>query len=475
MSSMLRLQFIVAVLFSAATLSAYGLEAPTPLKIHDIALPWKIKMGEEAQTTAVDEGFNTIVFLGRQLIRPDVYDKILQISRLDGEGTSARYKTPVPLAENCYADARTVALSPDGRWLALGLGHDAEQGSSPLKIIDLPRYTGCSPGKAVQLMSVPSEGRYVLSFNGNSDRLAVGQPFATSAQSSWGEGPSQGFVAEYTLSGDASWSLKDLTDRYLFGSFNRPNYYAGFGSSFIVSADGSTKAIMVAGEGASPGPYSRNPATPKLVLQKSKFPDAIFDMEKHNRYQVEGNRLAMDSSGRTAVSVVSADGANDSDQPLLYSFDFRTDNWHKSEYKNIDFLSCFPSDRPASQDSVTLLDVVMSEGRGRLLVTVNAWDRATNDSPEGRTGICVFSREGAEDWELMTEASQTISAALHNSIDERFIVDQRHIHKLQGNSDLTKILVSSVAYAIVLELKWDELEAASPGLPVWLLYEASKS
>jgi len=110
-----------------------------------------------------------------------------------------------------------------------------------------------------------------------------------------------------------------------------------------------------------------------------------------------------------------------------------------------------------------------------LLVTVNAWDRATNDSPEGRTGICVFSREGAEDWELMTEASQTISAALHNSIDERFIVDQRHIHKLQGNSDLTKILVSSVAYAIVLELKWDELEAASPGLPVWLLYEASKS
>lgn len=466
---------MVLVLSCAATLSAYCLEAPTPLKIHDIALPWEIKMGEEAQTTAVDEGFKTIVFLGRQLIRPDVYDTILQISRLDGEGASARYKTPVPLADSCYADARTVALSPDGRWLALGLGHDAERGSSPLKIIDLPRYTGCSPGKAVQLMSVVSEGRYALSFNENSDRLAIAQPYATYAESSWGDGPSQGFVTEFSLSADTTWSSADLTDLYPFGSPSSPNYYAGFGSSFIVSADGSTKAIMVAGEGAIPGPYFRNPATPKLVLQKSKFPDKIFDIEKHNRHQVEGNRLAMDPSGRTAVSVVSADGANDSDQPILYSFDFRTDNWHKSEYKNIDFLSCFPAERPASQDSVSLLDVVMSADRGRLLVTVNVWDTATNDSPEGRTGICVFSREGAEDWELMTEASQTISAALHNSIDERFIVDQRHIHKLQGNSDLTKILVSSVAYAIVLELKWDELEAASPGLPVWLLYEASKS
>ena len=468
-------QFMALILACATALSAYGLEAPTPLKVHDIALPWKIKLGEEAQTTATDEGFNTIVFLGRQLIRPDVYSKILQISRLDGEGPSARYKTPVPLAENCYSDARTVALSPDGRWLALGLGHDAERGSSPLQIIDLPRYTGCSPGKAVQLMSVPSEGRYTLSFSDDSTRLAVGQPFATSTESSWGEGPSEGFVAEFTLSGDTDWSLKNITNRYPFGAPSYPNYYAGFGSSFIVTADGSTKAIMVAGEGASPGPYFRHPATPKLVLQKSGTSDTVFDMKNHNRHQVEGNRLAMDPTGSSVVSVVSADDANGTDLSLLYSFDYRNGDWRKSEYTNVDFLSCFPSDLPVAQNDVTLLDVVMSDDRERLLVAVNVWDEATNSTPQGRTGLCAFSREGVEGWELMTEASQTMSATLHNSIADHFLVDQRHIHKLQSNDGLTKVLVSSAAYAIVLELAWNELEETPTGLPIWLLYEASKS
>jgi len=459
-------------LFCAAPISAYCLETPAPLKIHDIALPWKIKMGEEAQTTAVDEGFKTIVFLGRQLIRPDVYDKILHVSRLD---SNDYYKPPIPIAENCFADARTVALSPDGRWLALGLGHDVERGVSPLQIIDLPRYTGCSPGKAVQLMAVTSEGRYVLSFSENSERLAVGQPFATDANSSWGDGPSQGFVAEFSLLNDANWSAAFLMDRYLFGAPSRPNYYAGFGSGFVVSADGSTKAIMVAGEGASPGTYLRNPATPKLLLQKSGSPDAVFDLERHNRHLVAGNRLAMDPTGGSVVSVVSADGTNSADLSLLYSFDYRINDWKKSEYSNIDFLSCFSSDRPASQDAVTLLDVVISKDRKRLLVTVNVWDRTTSDSPKGRTGLCAFSRESTEDWQLMKEASQAISSMLHHSIGERFIVDQRHIHKLQSNSDLTKVLVSSAAYATVVELTWKEVEEAPTGLPIWLLYEASKS
>ena len=459
-------------LLCAAPISAYCLDTPAPLKIHDIALPWKIKMGEEAQTTAVDEGFRTIVLLGRQLIRPDVYGKVLHVSKLDSNGY---YEPPIPIAENCYADARTVALSPDGRWLALGLAHDVQRGVSPLQIIDLPRYTGCSPGKAEQLMAVTSEGRYALSFSENSDRLAIGQPFATYSDSNWGDGPSQGFVAEFALLNDANWSPAGLTDRYLFGSPSRPNYYAGFGSSFVVSADGSTKATMVAGQGAIPGPYYRNPAIPKLVLQKSGVSDTVFDMESHNRHQVAGTRLAMDSAGSSVVSVVSADGTNGADLSLLYSFDYRTNDWKKSEYSNIDFLSCFSSDRPASQDAVTLLDVVISEDRERLLVTVNVWDRATSDSPEGRTGLCAFSREGTEDWELMTEASQAISAMLHDSIGERFIVDQRHIHKLQSNSDLTKVLVSSAAYATVVELTWNEVEEAPTGLPIWLLYEASKS
>ena len=473
--SMLRMQFMTLALLCAAPNLAYSLEAPAPLKVHDIELPWKIKLGEEAQTTAIDEGFNTIVFLGRELIRPEVYQKNLQISRLEGEGASARYKTPGPLAENCYVDARTVALSPDGRWLALGLGHDSERGSSPLQIIDLPRYTGCSPGKAVQLMSVASEGRYVLSFSKDSDRLAVGQPFATYSESNWGDGPSQGFVVEFTLAADADWSAKGLIDRYDFGAPSRPNYYAGFGSGFIVSADGSTRAIMVAGEGARPGPYARNPSTPKLVLKKSGASDAVFDLENHDRYKVAGNRLAMDPSGRSVVSVISADGANGAEKSLLYSFDYRANGWHQSEQAKIDFLSCFPSDRPISQDAVTLLDVVISEDQKRLLVTVNAWDRATNDSPEGRTGLCVFRRDGGRAWELMTEASQAISAALNESINDRFIVDPRHIHKLQSNADLTKVLVSSAAYATVLELTWNKVEEAPIGLPIWLLYEASKS
>jgi hypothetical protein len=68
-----------------------------------------------------------------------------------------------------------------------------------------------------------------------------------------------------------------------------------------------------------------------------------------------------------------------------------------------------------------------------------------------------------------------MSATLHNSIADHFLVDQRHIHKLQSNDGLTKVLVSSAAYAIVLELAWNELEETPTGLPIWLLYEASKS
>lgn len=466
---------LALLIIFALPVVANGLERPVLVKAHDIPLPWKKKTGEEAQTTTVDEGFNTIVFLGRQLIRPDVYGNVLQISRRDSQGQTPYYTTPKPIAENCFSDARTVALSPDGRWLAVGLGYDPDRGSSPLQIIDLPRYTGCSPGKAVQLMSVVSEGRYVLSFGEYSDRLAVGQPFATASQSNWGDGPSQGFVVEFTLPANTNnWSENNMLDRYLFGAPSGPNYYAGFGSGFIVSADGSTRAIMVAGQGASPGVYARNPSTPKLLLQKSGVSDTIFDLAVHNRYQVAGNRLAMDSSGRTVVSVVSADGANGSEVSLLYSVDYRTSLWQKSEYANIDFLSCFSPDRPASQDSITLLDVVMSEDRRRLLLTLNAWDRATDDSPEGRTGLCVLSREGTDRWELMPDASQAISNELHSSIGEDFIADHRHIHKLKGNIDLTKVLVSSVNYAIVLELEWSEIDAPASNLPIWLLYEASK-
>jgi hypothetical protein len=378
------------------------------------------------------------------------------------------YSAPVEIQEliSSFCVGWTIALSPNGRWLGIA---DGESANSEVHILDLTLpNTSCSDTTRVWLGE--NEGPSVLRFNANSTRLWVGQPYATFAN--YGDGPTQGFTAEFGLGFNGQWSETQSPKGYLFGG--PPNFNAGYGAALAFSSDTSVRAVLAEANQPTPTGYDRNPDIPTLLLQRTGAEDSLFSYSDPAPASRVGKGLSMDSLGSTVVHAATTDTTGGINPEVnLHTFYWAGNGWQRRDQTDINVFDCF-GDLPniaSSYDEPSASDTVISADGQRLALTIHSQGRESRFA----FGLCIFSREGNGDWELLVQDSQTATNALRSAVGRLFSsASSPALGKLQATESLGRIFIPHKDFAAVIELKWSEM-VDQTGLPIWLLYEASKS
>ena len=458
---------VIAALI-AAPLITQASERVTTLRVNAIDISSiALQSGFGGHNTAADKEISTLIIGGKYFSTGAYLLSLYRSVRIElGEG--AYYSEPVQLANSgsCFAD--TMVVSPDGRWLAAA---DGDMSNASVYIADLSSSNlNCT--EETKVLSRHNEDRSVLRFNANSNRLWVGMPYATWQGASRGDGPTQGFTAEFGLGFDGQWAATRSPAGYLFGEQQAPNFNAGYGAALAFSNDTSVRAVLADANRAPPSGYERTPNTPTVLLQREGASDELFSYANPELARV-GTRLTMDEAGSTVVHGATIESSAPNERFVeLQTYSWVSGAWQSRIQSNVSVVDCF-GDLPniaSSYDDPYVADTVISSDGQRLALTSYRM---------GRNGyafaLCLFSRDGNAGWELLVEESQSATNALRTAIGGRFSgSSSTELGKLQANNTLGRILIPHKDFAAVIELEWSEVTDQT-GLPIWLLYEASKN
>lgn len=444
-------------------------ESVATIRVNAIEMPPAFPSGAAGQLISADGDIGTILIEGRN----SSDDSIRYYKSLRQQGQSPRYvnySTPLEIARLSSCFGYTVALSPDGRWLAIAGGQSS---SSELHIIDLLADQGCSD--ETRLTSLSNEGRSALTFSANSTRLWVGTPYASF--SAYGNGPTQGHTTEFGLGFNGQWATTRGSEGYLFGERQAPNFNAGYAAALAFSGDTSVRAVLAEANKQVTTGYERNPASPTILLQREGASDALFSYENPILASRVGTRLSIDGDGMTVVHAANtrASGWSNDHSINLFSFSWTGGGWRRQDQNDISVSECFGQlpNIASSYDDPRVADTVISADGRRLATTIYVQGRQALFA----FGLCLFSKASNGIWELLATDSQTATSALRSAIGDLFsAAPTAELGKLQANGSLERVLIPHKDFAAVIELEWTEVEVIEqPRLPIWLLYEASKS
>ena len=408
----------------------------------------------------------------------------------NSDGSGGPQACEFPFATSPSRSRTHLTISPNEKWAAVVLtsGPVFAQAWNEANIhgyvIDLE-----APNRECRLtkfMEVPAGVLGFAAFSQDSQHLYVNLPYAAwpPADPIWGR--TAGAVRHYQISDQDLWTLTGVIEES-FNSFSTQN--AGFATSFVMSDDRSIKAALSAAArikaseaaedrpsllGYIPEAASRNPNLPGVFVRSGlssqffPFPLADAALLHQNEYHSErriGRYIGISGNGMTVVAgyfdpTVIRSGLPWNQSNQITTIEYQGGTW-TADTRTLNLKSCIAPEAPYE---APITDLVLSSDGRRLIVL--ATDVLTNGSGQG---VCAFTRDGSE-WRPLNQLSQTVSEQLNERSLQSTMTD-----KMIANDDLSRVAVEWTTKLLQFDIEWQEEEDEATGLPIWLLYEASRS
>ena len=401
---------------------------------------------------------------------------------------------------NCNFDNGTsivgdVSVSPDGRWLAVS----DQQGYAAFSPLYEPTWDGmtnqgyiidltapnrsCSPEKLYDLFAFH---RADAVFSADSQSLLFGIPYAGNPPTNSPEwGSTVGQIHRYSQSDGNSWDFKGNIRLFTAEGLNQN---AGVGKSVVTSRDGSVTAIYAeslrikesenGGEyvqtqfGYIPEQQSRTPSYPLIAIVSDgiyQFRPLALDNEDeyvrngYTKSNYTGQQLAITDDGDMVVTAY-LDRTSDNNGPdtKIQTLTPDRNGAFGSSSQVVDLRKCIDpeTDELLQYRWADPYDLALSSDGERLAVLVMIAFREP-------AGVCLFSREGDE-WQPLIDASRALSAVTQSNGFNAVYTTAEII----ANKDLTRLLIHHGNAATQADIEWS---SGTNGLPIWLLYEASRA
>lgn len=392
-----------------------------------------------------------------------------------------------PFASSPSRSRTHLTISPNEKWAAVVFTSGPvyaqawDEATIHGYVIDLEE-----PNRECNLtkfMEVPAGVHGFAAFSQDSQHLYVNLPYAAwpPAEPIWGR--TAGAVRHYQISDQDLWTLTGVIEES-FNSF--PTQNAGFATSFVMSDDRSVKAAFSAAArikgseaaedrqsllGYIPEAASRNPNLPGVFvrsgLSSQFFPFPLANAALLHQYETYseariGRRIGISGDGMTVVAGYLDPTAILSGLPFnqMTTIEYQGGTW-AADTRTLNLKPCIA---PEALYEAPITDLVLSSDGRRLIVL--ATDTVGNASSYG---ICAFSRDGSE-WRPLNQLSQNVSEQL-NELNLAYTTTD----KITANNDLSRVAVQWTTKLLQFDIEWQEEEDKATGLPIWLLYEASRS
>lgn len=401
----------------------------------------------------------------------------------DSDGSGGPLSCDFPTS-GISPDRSHLSISPDEKWAVVvtSSGRFGAESWDELAIhgyvIDLEAPDReCRMSKFMEVTAGVSGSS---TFSQDSNQLYVNLPNAAWPQGGPVWGRTAGMVRHYQISDQGVWELADIIEEFFDGF---PNQNAGFATSFAVSNDTSITAATTAANrikasedspegripllGYIPEGASRNPNRPGIAVRSGLsfefFPFPIADENLLHQYELlsnshTGKRLGISGDGQTIVAIFydhTADFGVSRNQ--LFTLQRQADRW-VTQTQVLDLISCI---RPGAFYNPNIADLALSDDGNRLIILgVSSYA----DDPKG---LCIYTRESGE-WQPLDDVSQAVSEHLVS-------LSTTNRRQVMSDNDLNRVLVQWNSNLAQFDLSWEEEEQEAAGLPIWLLYEASRS
>ena len=396
--------------------------------------------------------------------------------------------------------AGDVTASPDGRWLAVsdqeGFGQETlppslyestwDNMTNRGYVIDLAASNrSCSP---LQLHNLHAFHGADAVFSGDSKTLLFGVPYAGDPPTDtpiWGR--TVGQIRRHSLSNEGSWS--QASNIRLFIPEAGLNQNAGMGKSVVASRDGSVIAVYAeslrikesenGGEyvqtqfGYIPEANSRTPNYPTIaIVADDSYQYLSISLDNPEEYHTDGRtgpsgyytgqQLAIADDGKTVVTIykdLTRDYGGPGPGTKIQTLTSDADGTYTSETQTVDFRKCIDPNTDGSQDYPwgDPYDLALSGDGDRLAVLTMSLNRIG--------GVCLLTREN-NGWVPLADASRALSATLTDFSGKKTTAE------IIANRDLSRILIHYNNSATQADIEWS---SGANGLPIWLLYEASRA
>ena len=427
-----------------------------------------------------------------------------------------------------------IDISPDGRWLLLH--SNAQSGGNSrdyLYVVDLSAETFSCDSSLHLIMSEWTYGGTSFAFSPDSKHILVGLPGYPFIPPDLNTtilpmpfGPTQGKYQIFSLTEEEQWvGLQQLN--FFWAQTPLPNraflpaFNGEAGSSVAISANQVTiAATHPARRPTCDEVDCTDPNNPPVYyavpeIYDVNFPTGIFLGRRQDSTslhsltfvelpQAEGaalqtgsiafghNNLLRISRDSNTVVLVQQTSINRTEfaprQAYLHSFAYADSGWtqinsltvmgdpRSTSATNV-FPGCVTDQGP--QDGLPSVfsweyyrpsDIALSADGKRLAVAI-ANSFAAWLSPSFQGMICLYERQNDDEWKPVEGAGNVTSALLSfpDLGDDR--ISRRAIQRMRGNADLSALLVPVFDGANILSIDWGD---TTTGLPIWLLYEASR-
>lgn len=460
------------------------------------------------------------------------FDRFLILDTADSAGAftfSLRLSQPTVqtnVATQCITGgplAHHIELSEDGetalvlsreKWAGVGLARawlvdtQATEGFCPPSTPNQPQRGW------VKLEELQSVGGLTGMFSQEGNWLVIGAPGAIVDEGSSLTGPfvTEGFISIYRRVATGWRQTYDTSIAADLGQQASLTPLNGeTGAAVAISDNGATIAVSHPARrpAATDNPAADIPGGPMPADSGSSFPSGIFlgsfsqseglswqffELPSPNKtypevsaYPFQGiaemnTNLRVSSDGDYVYYLNNELGDLGTNRVSLYTFQKQDESWRRSASQVlISGDAAHPQGGKCSEGtepswfmpgSVVVTDILVSSDQQRLAVAVVP---EAGLSEENAGLVCLFEKDTLGHWQIL-EGSGSQSAAAMSSANlpferNRYATDG--ITRLQGNDELSKVLVPSYNGAYVLNLSWEE--AVPTGLPFWLLFEASKA
>lgn len=416
------------------------------------------------------------------------YDiRVFERIRIYGvEGYTIRPEGPVGCEFEPHVDPERAKLtvSADGNWAGLVwksgpsyLLDDWDNQRVHGAVVDLTQPDrGCS---SIALFDAPAAIAGDIFFAGDSQTLLFGLPYQPFPIDAPEPGITRGQLRRYALDQNATWSLETAGAQIFDGA---PNQNVGFATTVVASRDASVVAASVPARrlkesetqedrfsllGYIPEDSQRHPDLPGIDVMAGGghqyFPFPLQELAAYRQVELfsvrdSGAKLASSKTGDRIVSVYQERIREQSYPVFVYTLDRGEDGW-QGEAQSIPLVQCTDPEAQSVpnvfQDSP--LDLKLSDDGERLaILTVGLGG-----------GICLLTREEGQ-WLPLHTPSHELKGIL-----TEFGYSNFNRLRLQASSDLSRMLLQMNDRVLQFDLDWQE-EPETSGLPIWLLYEATR-
>jgi len=478
------LSFSAASLIPLAPLSVFGAESSRLDRFQHIDLEDTLN---SVSYVAADNGLEAFYTLDK----PSTFLYDLQIFRrvsLYGQQGYVADESTGPLACEFPNDTQPgaysrLAVSPDRRWVALvyrqGAFFPEDWTDSIIRMYILDLEAPDRECSLTELLEIPAGLSAQPTFSHNSNYLYINLPYAGFPSENPVWNLSAGQLYQYEVNAAGEWTRQSTAGQLFDGQMNRN---AGFATSFAVSDDDMVRAFftpvrriresedtrgITSQLGFLPEEATRNPSYYGISIVAAgthhffQLPveniNAYYKQELYSEREI-GRLLDMSSDGSTVAFAYSDITPDSGTLRGIATYSLSQGVWSQS-IQPLDLKSCIA---PSGIGSSWAADLVLSDDGNRLAIL--AVGNGSNSA-----GVCLYSRSENQ-WIPLAATSQSISTQV-----QTMEYSNPNSRQLLANEDVSRLLIQFNSLLMQFDLTWEEEAEDLSGLPIWLLYEASRS